>query len=75
MVHWEVGTEDPVQRVQPLLQRTRYGIGREARIPIFFLGGEGGEAFRRMIARDPLARVVDLAKLMGSEPPREEAAP
>jgi hypothetical protein len=75
LVHWEVGTEDPFQRVQPLLQRTRYGIGREARIPIFFLGGEGGEAFRRMIARDPLARVVDLAKLMGSEPPREEAAP
>jgi len=71
LVHWEVGTEDPVQQFQPLLQRTRYGIGREARIPIFFQAGEGGEAFRRMIARDPLARVVDLAQLMGSAPPHE----
>jgi hypothetical protein len=69
LVDWEVGTEDPVHRVQSLLQRTRYGIGREARIPLFFLAQEGGETFRRMTARDPLARVVDLAQLMGPDRP------
>lgn len=69
LVDWEAGTEDPVHRILPLLQRTRYGIGREARIPIFFRAEEGGEAFRRMTARDPLARVVDLHRLMGSGPP------
>jgi hypothetical protein len=48
------------------MTETRYGIGRQARAALFFLAAEGSEELRRTVARDPLARVVDLAQLMGS---------
>lgn len=65
MVEWgapDAGLPDEMTR---RMAATRYGIGREARAPLFFLGEEGGEALRRLVAREPLARVVDLEDLMG----------
>jgi hypothetical protein len=53
------------------MRETRYGIGREARAPLFFLSGRENEAIRRNAARNPLARVVTLEGLMGQAPGTE----
>jgi hypothetical protein len=52
------------------MRETRYGIGREARAPLYFLPGGAGEGLRRQVARDPLSRILGLDELMGNGPPR-----
>ncbi len=79
LVDW-TGTEDDLPgEMKRRMKATRYGIGRAARAPLFFLrratpdeevGGEQ-EELRRTLARDPLARLVGLEELMGSGPPSE----
>lgn len=49
------------------MDRTRYGIGREARAPVLVLTGPASEALRRQVARNPLARILTLDDLMGSD--------
>jgi len=51
------------------MKATRYGIGREARAPLYFLSGGGDEVLRRQTARNPLSRILGLEDLMGTEPP------
>ena len=65
LVQWEGVEEDLAAKLARRMHGTRYGIGRESRIPIFFLAREGDEGFRRKLVRDPLARMVTLAQLMG----------
>ncbi len=51
------------------MRDTRYGIGRQARVPIYVLPEDPGEPMRRAAARDPLHRIVTLEELMGAGPP------
>jgi hypothetical protein len=66
LVDWEMRIEDLPREMNRRMADTRYGIGRQARAALFFVGGEESEELRRTVAREPLARVVDLARLMGS---------
>ena len=66
LVDWEMRFEELPREMNLRMAETRYGIGRQARAALFFLAGEGSEELRRTLAREPLARVVDLAQLMGS---------
>ncbi len=66
------GSESMGSRMRERMRVTRYGIGREARAPIFFLPeglDESDGALRREVARNPLAKVITLKALMGTEPP------
>jgi hypothetical protein len=71
-------SEDPLEgpelpdEMTRRMKGTRYGIGREARAPLWFLPGGAGEELRRRSARDPLGRILGLADLMGPEPPAGE---
>ena len=48
------------------MQRSRYGIGREARAPILVVSGPVEESLRRRVAAAPLATLITLEDLMGS---------
>lgn len=63
-------TEEPVgaERLADLLtrmERSRYGIGREARAPILIVAGSVEESLRRRVAAIPLATLITLEDLMG----------
>jgi hypothetical protein len=62
------GSELPDEMARRM-EATRYGIGREARAPLWFLPGGAGEELRRRSARDPLGRILRLDDLMGPGPP------
>lgn len=47
------------------MEVVRWGMGREARAPIFFLPGPAEEGLRRQVARNPLARILTPAELFG----------
>ncbi len=68
LAEWSPAGRDLARDMGERMKASRYGIGREARTPIFFLAGEGDEAVRRMVARVPYASVVDLADVMGPPP-------
>jgi len=40
------------------MKGVRWGMGREARAPLFFLSGQAEEGLRRQVARNPLARIL-----------------
>jgi hypothetical protein len=40
------------------MRAVRWGMGREARAPLFFLPGPAEEGLRRLVARNPLARIL-----------------
>lgn len=67
--HGPLAGDDLPRAMTARMKATRYGIGREARAPLYFLPWGGGEAVRREVAREPLARVLTLEDLMGPEPP------
>ncbi len=48
------------------MKEVRYGLGREARSPLFFLAGGVDEELRRLVAREPLARIIGFEQLMGT---------
>jgi len=48
------------------MREVRWGIGREARAPLVFLGRSPSDELRRRVTRDPLARLLTLSDLMGS---------
>jgi hypothetical protein len=65
LVDWDMEAEDLPREMNRRMTETRYGLGRQARAALFFLSGEGSEELRRTVAREPLARIVGLAQLMG----------
>ncbi len=50
------------------MERTRYGIGRQARTPVLVLPRGIDEGLRRRMAREPLTTVLDLSDLTGLPP-------
>ncbi|TVP55344.1 MAG: ATP-binding protein [Gemmatimonadales bacterium] len=51
------------------MDRTRFGIGRQARAPLIFVRGEPSAELRREVAREPLAELIGPERLMGAAPP------
>jgi hypothetical protein len=47
------------------MREVRWGIGREARAPLIFVHRPPSDELRRRMTRDPLARLLTLADLMG----------
>jgi uncharacterized protein len=56
-----------LQLLQDRVSATRYGIGREARASLLFLQGAEGEALRRGVARERMARILTMEDLMGTQ--------
>jgi hypothetical protein len=69
LVDWAMTWEGIDREMVARMSVARYGIGREARTPVFFLAGEASESVRRLVARAPLASVVGIGHLMGEVPP------
>jgi hypothetical protein len=61
---------DLMTRVLQRMERTRFGLGRQARGPLVVLQGEADPTLRREFARVPLARAITPEVLMGTRPPR-----
>jgi uncharacterized protein len=55
-----------LQLLQDRVAATRYGIGREARASLLFIQGPEGEALRRGVARERMARILTMEDLMGT---------
>ncbi len=55
--------------VRRRMERTRFGIGRQARAPLIFIRGEPSAELRREVAREPLAELIGPERLMGAAPP------
>ncbi len=67
MVRWEGGDDPGVgATLTDRMNRTRFGIGREGRTPLYFLRGDGSPELRREVARTPLARIISMETLMGT---------
>jgi hypothetical protein len=64
---WEEGVAEAAlyDDLRARMTETRHGIGREARAPVLVVPGRAHEELRRRVARDPLARLLDLSDLMG----------
>ena len=60
-------------RLAAAMERTRYGIGRQARTPVLVLPRGIDKGLRRRMAREPLTTVLDLSDLTGL--PADPAAP
>lgn len=61
----EASGAEVFEELKANMARTRYGIGREARTPVFVLPGGADPELRRRIAADPLALTLDMEDLMG----------
>jgi hypothetical protein len=77
LVDWDSASGMPPRELPREMVRrmrdTRYGIGRQSRVALYFLAGDPGEAIRRSVARESFARVVRLEDLMGDpEAPERE---
>jgi hypothetical protein len=56
------------------MEAVRWGMGREARAPLFFLPGPPEEGLRRRVARNPLARILTPERLFAADVDGEAGA-